>query len=186
MKIPAFFSCAALHECPRISAFKPAVFAATVVTRTRHRGNTYLTSLPSVSVRHHGRVNSVKVEIHLVESRCRNIKCSSRDHIWNISIPTCVVCSPLFVPSQERKSVQDAPADTQASDCILLKLRKKRGSGKKEESNFVLQFTEPALDYCAREDSRCIFCVKREILVILRRLSVSIHVGHSRPLKREL
>ena len=29
----------------------------------RHRGNTYLTSLPLVSVRRHGRVNSVKVEI---------------------------------------------------------------------------------------------------------------------------
>ena len=30
---------------------------------SRHRGKTYLTSLPLVSVRHHGHANSVKVEI---------------------------------------------------------------------------------------------------------------------------
>ena len=34
----------------------------------RHRGNTYLTSLPLVSVHHHGRANSVKVEINFTSS----------------------------------------------------------------------------------------------------------------------
>ena len=34
----------------------------------RHRGNTYLRSIPLVSVHHHGRVNSVKVEINFTSS----------------------------------------------------------------------------------------------------------------------
>ena len=57
-----------------------------VLERWRHRGSTYLTSLPLVSVRHHGRVKkSVEVEIkfHL---ECNNLCCDKCIHRTLISV----------------------------------------------------------------------------------------------------
>ena len=50
---------------------------------SRHRGNTYLTSLSLVRVRHHGRANSVKVEINFTSSA------SSVFQVYNLCCDKC-------------------------------------------------------------------------------------------------
>ena len=48
------------------------------------RGNTYMTSLPLVSVRHHGHVNSVNVEINFTSGA------STVFHVHNLSCDKCI------------------------------------------------------------------------------------------------